>query len=200
MLTGVYASSDWGRKESFWRSLAVVIDGFVGPWLCVRDFNSIISPEDKQGSRDFASSSVGDVRSFMNQMGLIDLGSSGLPYTWTNCCFGSANIREKLDRCIVNSDWRGLFHRASVTNLPITSSDHAPLVLDTVGGSQALASLFRFEEFWVQELNCLQVISDAWQHPCVGSLALRLCKKIKFTKAALKKWNRQWVGNLHLNI
>lgn len=51
-----------------------MIDDFVGPWLCVGDFNLIISPEDKQGGCDFASSSIGDLRSFMNQKGLIDLG------------------------------------------------------------------------------------------------------------------------------
>lgn len=58
---------------------------FNGPWVDVGDFNLILSPEDKQDGRDFASSSVGDLRRFMDQFGLLDLGSLGLPYTWTNC-------------------------------------------------------------------------------------------------------------------
>lgn len=78
---------------------------------------------------------MGDLRSIMDHLGLIDLGSMGLPYTWTNCRHGRANIREKLDRGIVNADWRSLFPRASVKNLPITSSDHAPLLIDTEGRS-----------------------------------------------------------------
>lgn len=79
-------------------------------------------------------------------------------------------------------NWWGLFHRASVINLPITSSDHAPLFLDMVGGSQALASPFRFEEFWVKEPDCLKVVSDAWLCHCVGSPTMRFCQKIRFTK------------------
>ncbi|KAB1227298.1 hypothetical protein CJ030_MR1G016844 [Morella rubra] len=129
--------------EAFWRDLALEAANFKGPWLCTGDFNSIVSYEDKQGGRDFASSSVGDLRLFMNQNGLIDLGLMGLPYTWTNCHHGVANIREKLDRGIGNIECRGLFPRAAVTNLPITLSDHSPLLLDTYGGSSALPSTFR---------------------------------------------------------
>lgn len=166
----------------------------------VGDFNSLLSPEDKQGGRPFASSSVGALRQFMDQSGLIDLGSLGLPYTWTNCRHGQANIREKLDRGITNVEWRELFPRASVTNLPITSSDHAPLVVDSTGGSRAIASPFRFEEFWVNEPDCYSVILKAWKLVCSGSPALRLCKKLKATKGALKRWNRERVRNVHSNI
>lgn len=115
--------------------------------MCAGDFNSILSPEDKQGGRDYASSLVGNLCLFMNHLAFLDLGSLGLPYTWTNCLHGVANIREKLDRCICDVEWRSHFPRAVVTNLPITSSDHNPLLLDTIEGSCALASPFRFEEF-----------------------------------------------------
>lgn len=41
----------------------------------------------------------------MDSLGLIDLGSSGLHYTWSNCRFGKANIIEKLDRGVSNIEW-----------------------------------------------------------------------------------------------
>ncbi|KAB1219839.1 hypothetical protein CJ030_MR3G009481 [Morella rubra] len=200
LLSGVYAPTERSQSVAFWESLEASVENYNGPWFCAVDFNSILSPDDKQGGRDFASSSVGALRLFMDHMGLIDLGSLGLQYTWTNCRQGMANIREKLDRGIANADWRGLFPRASVTNLPITSSDHSPLIIDSDGGSRALATPFRFEEFWVKEADCLKIVQDAWNTNCYGSLALRLCKKIRHLKVALRFWNRNRIGNLHSNI
>lgn len=52
----------------------------------------------------------------------------------------------------------------------------------------------------MQELDCHQIIQNAWNTYCAGSPALRLCKKIRLTKVALKKWNRERVGNLPRNI
>lgn len=78
LLTGVYTPTKWSKKKNFWQSLKAVVDYYNGPWLCVGDFNSIISSEEKQGGQAFASSSVGDLHMFINQMGLIDLGSMGL--------------------------------------------------------------------------------------------------------------------------
>lgn len=54
-LTGLYAPFEWNKKESFWRALTSLSDSFNGPWLV-------------------ASSSVGDLRNFMNTMGFIGFG------------------------------------------------------------------------------------------------------------------------------
>lgn len=47
MFTEVYAPTEWHKKELFWRHLAANSDSFNGLWLCVGDFNSILSIEDK---------------------------------------------------------------------------------------------------------------------------------------------------------
>jgi hypothetical protein len=70
----------------------------VGPWLCLGDFNFIISSLDKRGGRCFAASTSGGLlANFINQKGLIGLGFSGNPFTWSNGHCGLANIKETLD-------------------------------------------------------------------------------------------------------
>lgn len=82
LLAGVYALTECYKKASFWEDFEIEVENFHGPWVGLGDFNFILMPDDKQGGRVFASSSVGDLRCFMDQSGLLDLGSLGLPYTW----------------------------------------------------------------------------------------------------------------------
>jgi hypothetical protein len=80
-------------------------------------------------------------------IGMIDLGFSGNPYTWSNHRQGHGLIKERLDRGIVSSTWLHAFPAISDTHLPDYTSDHNPLLLDTAIPSPSLSRPFRFEEF-----------------------------------------------------
>lgn len=136
----------------------------------------------------------------MNYLGLLDLGSIDLHYTWTNCRHGATNIWKKLDRSIANASWLLLFPRAIVKNLTRTTSAHAPILIDTVGGNRVLAIPFQFEEFWMSVPGCRDVIQTTWEGCCTGSPTSKLYKNIQTTKVALKKWNKERVENLQNNI
>jgi hypothetical protein len=57
---------------------------YYGHWLCIGDFNMILFQSDKYGGRPYASSSTDAFHGFLDSFGMIDLGFSGNPYTWTN--------------------------------------------------------------------------------------------------------------------
>jgi hypothetical protein len=117
------------------------------PWLCIGNFNSITSSMDKLGGQPFNGLAQNDFRQFMNSFGMIDLGFSGNPYTWSNHRQGHGLIKERLDRGIVSSTWLHAFPAISDTHLPDYTSDHNPLLLDTAIPSPSLSRPFRFEEF-----------------------------------------------------
>jgi hypothetical protein len=48
------------------------------------DLNVILSQDEKYGRRPFACSSTDPFRSFLDSFGMIDLGFSGNPFTWSN--------------------------------------------------------------------------------------------------------------------
>ncbi|XP_059432574.1 uncharacterized protein LOC132165893 [Corylus avellana] len=127
---------------------------YIGPWLCIGDFNMILSQSEKYGGRPYACSSNDPFHSFLDSFGMIDLGFSGNPFTWSNKRQGHRLIKERLDRGIANSHWIHLFPHFSVQHLPAYSSDHNPIILDTAPSNLFLPRPFRFEEFWTYDSSC----------------------------------------------
>jgi hypothetical protein len=165
-------------------------------WVCIGDFNSINSPEDKFGGRDFDSFSPNLLTDFMDGFGMVDLGFSGNSCTWSNHRQGSSLIKERLDRGIANCNWVHYFPSYSVVHLPAHSSDHCPLLLTTSHRAPSLPRPFRFEEFWTKDPTCGVVIEEAWSPFIVGYPSYCLTKKLKLTKEAIKFWNQHYFGNI----
>jgi hypothetical protein len=169
LLSCIYGPPIHKDKTMFWDSLLDVGRDFNGPWLCIGDFNMILSQSDKQGGRPYASSSSNAFHGLLDSCGMIDLGFSGNPYTWSNKRQGQYLIKERLDRGIANSHWVHLFPHYSVQHLPAYSSDHNPIILNTVPTDLTLPCPFRFEEFWMYDPSCGSTISSAWSSNLLGS-------------------------------
>jgi hypothetical protein len=155
-------------------------------WLCIGDFNMILSQSDKYGGRPYACSSTDAFHGFLDLFGMIDLGFSGNPYTWTNKRWDHHLIKERLDKGIANSLRVHLFSHYSVQHLLAHSFDHNPIILDTAPTNLTLPHPFRFEEFWMFDPSCGSTISYAWTNHFIGSPPFILSKKLKSTKSALK--------------
>jgi hypothetical protein len=200
LLSCIYGPPVHKNKTMLWDSLLDVGKDFHGPWLCIGDFNMILSQSDKQGGKPFASSSSDAFHGWLDSCGMIYLGFSGNPYTWSNKRQGHHLIKERLDRGIANSLWVQLFPHYSVQHLPAYSSDHNPIILNMVPTDLTLPRPFRFEEFWTYDPSCGSTISSAWSSTLLGSPPFILSKKLKSTKLALKAWNSSYFGNIQRRI
>ena len=73
----------------------------------------------------------------------MDFDIKGCKYTW----FGNPRegflIRERIDRCIANWEWRRWFPNAVVEAIPTVTSDHWR---------------FKYEAFWEDHEECVEVI------------------------------------------
>jgi hypothetical protein len=196
MLSAIYGPPYKKMKRIFWESLHQTASSFSGPWLCMGDFNEILLQVDKKGGRPFSTSSSNGFNSLVNQQGLIDLGFSGNPYTWTNKRQNFANIKERLDRAFSNSEWRSTFPKASVYHFPATTSDHNPIILNTNGIDSSSPKPFRFEAMWTRDGSSTQVIKDAWNCLVFGSPLYKFVKKLKVSKNDLIWWNKHCFGQL----
>jgi hypothetical protein len=179
---------------------------YYGSWMCIGDFNMILSQSEKYDGRPFACSSKVAFHSFLDSFSMIDLGFSGNPYTWSNKRRDHHLIKERLDRGIANSHWVHLFPHFSVQHLPAQSFDHNPIILETAPSDLALPRPFKFEEFWTYDPSCGSTISSAWNNyfrgflPPPPPLPFILSKKLKSTKSALKYWNYNHFGNIQKRI
>jgi hypothetical protein len=70
-------------NSEFWTNLTSFGVSFTDSWLCIGDFNSITSQNDKYGGRPFNSTFANPFTDFFNTFGMVDLGFSGNPYTWS---------------------------------------------------------------------------------------------------------------------
>lgn len=84
--------------------------------------------------------------------------------------------------------------------LPRTLSDHCPLLLmedDRVWGPIP----FKFYNFWLSHSNCLNIMRAAWEgNQEEGWAAVRITKKLKCMKEALKMWSKQEFGCLQTKL
>ena len=128
---------------------------YYGPWLCIGDFNMILSLSEKFCGRLFACSSYDPFLSFLDSFGLVDLGFSGNPFTWSNKHQDHHHIKEHLDLGIANSQWIHLFPHFAMHHLPVQTLDHNHILLNTAPSNLSLSCPLDLKNF---ELLMLHVI------------------------------------------
>lgn len=117
----------------------------------------------------------------MSATGLIDLGYDGNRFTWTNKREGMKNIKERLDR-------------GSLQIIAHCSSTQKAL---RISGTRFSV----FEEMWLRDPTCRQVIKDARSSTCHhGSAMSQLQHKISNTRRVLRGWNWEAFGCLSTRI
>jgi hypothetical protein len=107
----------------------------------------ILSQSEKYGGRPFASSSNDPFHSFLDSFGIVDLGFTGNPFTWSNKRQNHHLIKERLDRGIANSQWVHLFPHFVVHHLLAQTSNHNLIILDTAPSDLSLPRPLNFRNF-----------------------------------------------------
>ena len=199
-LVGFYGPPAYKKRCKAWSNLLALLGSFENPWLCFGDFNMILDAKEKVGGRSGSSSNSNYFNSLMFELGAIDLGFSGARFTWCNKRWGHGCIRERLDRAIVNMQWRTEFPRAAVFHLGAVNSDHCPLIIDTNPADVRCPRPFRFEAMWANDPRCLVVINEAWKRNFVGNDGLKLYKKQFYATMDLRRWNKEVFGHVQSRI
>lgn len=111
---------------------------------------------------------------------------------------------ERLDRVFVNQDWRILFLKARLDNLPIMRSNHGPMLLDTIYdiGIKKSRGKVAFEAFWTKDDAEKQIIQRVWNfmyHHQLHPMA-NLSTKLQTCLMHLKAWSQNSYGNLDRKI
>ncbi|KAK9995825.1 hypothetical protein SO802_020511 [Lithocarpus litseifolius] len=130
-LTEVYGHPEDQRKKETWVMLRHLHSRASMPWVCIGDFNEILSSVEKGGGVPKPLGPMQDFRNTLLQCDLADLGYQGYKYTWRNGRPGTAFVEERLDRACANPKWREMFPAAKVRHLTASYSDHDPLLLET---------------------------------------------------------------------
>ena len=99
------------------------------PWVCIGDFNEILSVNEKEGRVDRSSRQMVNFRQCLECTGLRDLGFTGSWYTWAGDRRDYGCIRARIVRAVATTEWCGKFPRARLFHLANLASDHCILLL-----------------------------------------------------------------------
>lgn len=174
------------------------------PWICIGDYNEILSSEEKQGRLPKSHTFMQAFKTALLHCNLIDLRYVGNIFTWNNGRHDDAYVQQQLDYACATIEWRDLFPHYRVTHLQVSYSDHDPIFLTTHGPNNFVRSKkipHRFEEKWAAHPECEWVIQEAWNRSNPhGSPIFRLFEKIKNCKTSLMGWSQFAFGNTKAKI
>lgn len=98
LVTIVYASASYVRRQELWDELSNLATNIVDPWVVLGDFNDIlVDHERKGGSPNFSIRGMNGFRSMMQDCNLLDMGFQGSLFTWKH-----GNLFKRLDWVFCN--------------------------------------------------------------------------------------------------
>ncbi|KAL8476214.1 hypothetical protein ACS0TY_028757 [Phlomoides rotata] len=129
-LTGYYGFPERCRRKHSWDLLRQLSRSSSLPWLCVGDYNDLLTVADKKGRHDHPNWLFQGFRSVVSDVGLFDLPLIGHSFTWIRSRGKENEVDERLDRGMATQEWKTLFPDARILNLVASVSDHSPVLVE----------------------------------------------------------------------
>ncbi|KAJ8443737.1 hypothetical protein Cgig2_029642 [Carnegiea gigantea] len=115
-------------------------------------------------------------------------------------------IEERLDHFCADTEWTVMYPNASVTHMDIDMSDHLPILLKCCPSSSGRTGKhrrFMFENMWISDPSCAEVVSAAWSARSVDDAVERLMGSVETCAGELSRWGLRytnWKRNYSVNV
>ena len=193
--TFIYGNPHFNDRKALWGRVSVLHHNQNSPWMCFGDFNEILNQEEKIGLHPHGHNKMNLFREFLDEAGLMDLEVKGCKFTWTSNPRNDFITRERIDRLLVNWEWRQMFPNAILYAIPPVSSDHSPLILHfkpKVGDG----GRFKYEAYWDEHVDCDKTIKRGWNKELPKQDPWdTLFSRLSSCKKELKTWSASTFKN-----
>ncbi|XP_075670433.1 uncharacterized protein LOC142640244 [Castanea sativa] len=160
-ISSFYGQPEESRRHETWRLLRHLHSRYSMPWICIGDYNEILSSEEKQGRLPKSHALMQAFQTALFHCNLIDLGYVGNIFTWNNGWHDNAYVQQRLDRACATAEWKELFPHCRVTHLQVSYFDHNPIFLTTHAPNNSVCKKqipHKFEGKWAAHPECEWVI------------------------------------------
>ena len=184
---GFYRWPETHNCHLSWRLLGELASQAQGSWLFMDNFNEILVETKMKGRGVRADWQMRNFREAVDMCGLREVPWTRYEFSYDNGRLGEDNVQNRLDRAFANVAWFHNFSKVTLEYLVREWSDHAPIkmVFTKREGHVGLgARSFYFEQFWVDDAECEEMVTMAWQFGG-GSLS----SKLEFCAGELKPWS-----------
>lgn len=119
------------------------------PWLCIGNFNELISHDEKLGGALRSERLMAVFRDGISDCGLLEVSFFGSKFTWHKGT-GEDAIYERLDRVLVSQSFLNLFPNAIENHIVKVAYDHDPILLNCLSIDVVTQRQwsFMFENVW----------------------------------------------------
>ncbi|KAH7853634.1 hypothetical protein Vadar_004941 [Vaccinium darrowii] len=198
----IYGHNQASARQQLWDDIKAV-SSLVGtsPWILLGDFNAIRWHHEKSDCTHFDVNAANDFNRCLDAIGMEELNSSGLLYTWSNKRVGVDHCSSRLDRALVNTQWLNMFTESAAVVLVLGISDHSPIVVSILpykGGKKP----FKFFNFWLKHDKFQSILSQSWSLPVDGVVSpwSILYAKLRRLKPCLRGFNKQFYSDIQNKV
>ncbi|XP_070013002.1 uncharacterized protein [Nicotiana sylvestris] len=190
-VTIVHAKYDAIEIIELWDSMYHLASDMESPWLVGRDFNVILSEEEKYGGLPVYLSEVEDFAHCADTCALCDLGFKRSLYNWWNGRSEIDCIFKRLDSFLANQQFLDLFPVLEIDDLIKYGSDHAHLLLSYNIDTVQIKKPFKFLNFWTKHESFLKTVKENWEADSIVNTFIIFQSKLKKVKSALAVWSKE---------
>jgi hypothetical protein len=174
------------------------------PWVCIGDFNEVLWKEEHVGINERSNSQIAAFRETLDVCGLVDLGYTGISWTFENKVVGGTFCCVRLERALASPSWCARHPLAEVKHLAAAAtSDHIPILLSLEpmpASSLKPPPIFRYETMWEAHVDFEQLIKQVWTDGETCFLAQDLKEKLASISNSLTSWGRSTFGHVRTEI
>ncbi|KAK4731472.1 hypothetical protein R3W88_024460 [Solanum pinnatisectum] len=199
MVSFIYAKCKEHMRRPLWDRLLHFSSRDI-PWCTIGDFNVITNMDEKTRGMPYNMNKSLEFISVIEACGLIDLGYTGLPYTWCNQRNAQARVWKRLDRSMVNDKWLETMPQTTIEHLSSVGSDHSPLLLEMVRKNEDHIKYFKFLHFWVDNESFMETVQNCWEREVTGNPMWKLHQKMKRLTSTLSNWSNREYGDIYAKV
>ncbi|KAL0001943.1 hypothetical protein SO802_015724 [Lithocarpus litseifolius] len=202
-LTGFYSHLDTSKREETRALLESLGHSNTLPWLCLGDYNEILSQAEKAGRRLRPARQMDRFRMAISHCGFQDLGYRGSPLTWSRNRPTEGRIRIRLDRAFATAAWKSKFLGASVQHLSMSTSNHSMIAVSmpsTKPRYKRPRPPFRFEAMWLRDPHCAEIAEAAWMEGLYQPNGTQISNCLDSCRTCLSSWNKTKFGHVGRQI
>jgi hypothetical protein len=195
-LTCVYGEPRVENRQQMWDKLRALKPLTDLPWCVLGDFNEAMWAFEHFSATPRPESQMRNFREALEVCELIDLGFSGLAYTYDNKRSGSANVQVRLDRAVADNSWRNLFAEARVVHKVTPCSDHYAIILECIKEEfQGPRPARRYYEvMWERDASLPERVATAWAETGPKHNLGEVKKGLGCVMSQLQAWSKAKFG------
>lgn len=131
------------------------------------DFNCVLRREERVGS-PVTMAEIRDFRNCVDTNGLHELKSSGSFYTWSSKQNGDDKVLSRIDRVLVNNEWKAEMPAAEVNFTSEGLFDHCPAILHWEDTRRPGRKHFKYFNMWSMASEFKTKVRTSWDPPISG--------------------------------